>query len=64
LAQLQNGWKKEDPPRQKKLLVKVDVTELLVEWGMALWAMIVATIVGDLSLIAFYFLLRVGEYTI
>ena len=64
LAQLQNGWKKEDPPSEKKLPVEVDVPELLVKWGMAASAMVLATVVGDLTLIAFYFLLRVGEYTI
>ena len=64
LAQLQKGWQKEDPPSQKKLPVEVDVPELLVEWGMASSAVLLSAIVGDLTLVAFYFLLRVGEYTI
>ena len=64
LSQLFDGWKKEDPPSKKKLPVEVDVPELLVEWGLMSAATVLARVVGDLTLIAFYFLLRVGEYTI
>jgi hypothetical protein len=64
LAQLLDGWKKEDPPSKKTLPVEVDVPELLVEWGLQSGALLLAGVVGDLTLIAFYFLLRVGEYTI
>jgi hypothetical protein len=59
-----DGWKKADPPSRKKLPVEVDVPELLVKWGVVMGAAALATVVGDLTLIAFYFLLRVGEYTI
>ena len=64
LSQLLDGWRKEDPPSKKKLPVEVDVPELLVEWGLMSAATVLAGVVGDLTLIAFYFLLRVGEYTI
>jgi hypothetical protein len=53
-----NGYTKADPPTQKKLPVKADVPELLIEMGYGRHA------VGDLSLIAFYYLLRIGEYTV
>ena len=44
--------------------VEVDVPEFLVEAGREKEATELMRAVGDLSMIAFYFLLRVGEYTI
>eukprot|EP00984_Skeletonema_dohrnii_P028532 scaffold18565_cov71-Skeletonema_dohrnii-CCMP3373.AAC.3 len=59
-----DGWRKDDPPTTKKLPVEVDVPEYLADVGRQAHASPLQTVVGDLSLIAFYYLLRVGEYTI
>jgi hypothetical protein len=58
------GWRKEDPPTIKKLPVAIDVPELLSKIGMRKDANELDKAIGDLVLIAFYYLLRVGEYTI
>jgi hypothetical protein len=58
------GWDKEDPHTTKKLPVEVDVPELLVKWGSMSGASARDKATGDLTLIAFYYLLRVGEYTV
>jgi hypothetical protein len=66
LPQLQHtfdGWQKEDPPTLKKLLVEADVPEFIAEQGLRAAAMELEKAVGDLTLIAFYYLLCVGEYT-
>lgn len=57
------GWKKADPPTMKKLPVEVDVVEYLVSraWNKGGSEKDRAT--ADLELAAFYYLLRVGEYT-
>ena len=57
------GWRKEDPPTMKKLPVEADIPEQLVEVGMAKGATEQEKAVGDCALAAFYYLLRVGEYT-
>ena len=57
------GFKHEDPATQKKLPVEIDVVELCCEWGILGCATAKDRRTGDLILIAFYFLLRVGEYT-
>ena len=59
-----NGYTKADPPTQKKLPVEVDVPELLVEMGYGKTGSTLSQAVGNLSLIAFYYLLRIGEYTV
>ena len=58
------GWKKEDPPTLKKLPVKADIPELLSQLGAQPSANELDKAIGDLTIIAFYYLLRVGEYTI
>ena len=58
------GWKKEDPPTLKKLPVEADIPELLSQLGAQLSANELDKAIGDLTIIAFYYLLRVGEYTI
>ena len=63
LSQTLDGWRKEDPPVQKKLPVEVDVPEYLVKLGLEIGASHMEKALGNLVLIAFYFLLRVGEYT-
>jgi len=59
-----DGYTKADPPTQKKLPVEADVPELLLEMGYGKSGLIQMQAVGDLSLIAFYYLLRIGEYTV
>ena len=64
LTQMLDGWRKQDPPTIKKLPVEADVPELLSTVGALPTANQLDQAIGDLALIAFYFLLRVGEYTI
>ena len=64
LAQMLEGWRKSDPPTVKKLPVAIDIPELLAEVGRDPAANELDKAIGDLVLIAFYYLLRVGEYTI
>jgi hypothetical protein len=64
LSQMIDGFRKEDPPVRKKLPVEVDVPELLCTLGMLASATAKDNAVGDLVLLAFYFLWRVGEYTV
>ena len=59
-----DGYTKADPPTQKKLPVEADVPELIIEMGYGTSGSIQLQAVGDLSLIAFYYLLRIGEYTV
>ena len=59
-----DGFAKEDPPTRKMLPVESDVPELLVEMGYSKSGTAYTRAVGDLSLIAFYYLLRIGEYTV
>ena len=47
----------------KKLLVEADVPEFLAGLGRAADASTLVTEIGDYALIAFYYLLRLGEYT-
>ena len=58
-----DGWKKADPLSQKKLPVEVDIPEYLANLGRQVNATPLQQAVGDLCIIAFYYLLRVGEYT-
>jgi hypothetical protein len=58
------GWEKSDPPTVKKLPIAVDIPEYLATIGCAPQANELDNAIGDLALIAFYYLLRVGEYTI
>jgi hypothetical protein len=64
LQQIYDGWRKEDPATMKQLPVEADVPELLAERGRRPFATERDRAVGDLTLIAFYYLLRIGEYTI
>ena len=64
LAQMLDGWRKIDPPTIKKLPVESDVPELLSTIGADPTTNELDAAIGDLCLIAFYYLLRVGEYTI
>jgi hypothetical protein len=57
------GWK-DDPLTLKKLPVESDVPELLSHIGSLNNVNQLGKAIGDLALIAFYYLLRVGEYTV
>jgi hypothetical protein len=59
-----DGYTKEDPPTKKKLSVKANVPELLIEMGYGKSGSTHAQAVGNLSLIAFYYLLQIGKYTV
>ncbi len=61
---LLDGYTKADPPTQKKLLVEADVPKLLVEMDYGKTGSTQFQAVGNLSLIAFYYLLCIGEYTV
>jgi hypothetical protein len=58
------AYSKEDPPTKKMLLVEVDVPELLIEMGYGKLGTMHAQAIGDLALIAFYYLLCIGKYTV
>jgi hypothetical protein len=51
------GYSKEDPPTRKMLLIETDVPQLLVELGYSESGTAHAQAIGDLTLIAFYYLL-------
>jgi hypothetical protein len=59
-----DGYEKEDPATVKKLPVQADVPELLVATAYYGTGMAKDKATADLTMIAFYFLLRVGEYTV
>jgi hypothetical protein len=63
LAQMLDGWRKKDPPPMKKLPVEADEPEYLCNFGNTKLATPLEAAVGDLTIMAFYHLLRVGEYT-
>ena len=63
IQQTIDGWRKADPTSKKKMPVEVDVPEWLAERGRESFATERMRAVGDHALIAFYFLLRIGEYT-
>jgi hypothetical protein len=59
-----DGYLKVDPPTRKKLPVQSDVVELLVNTAYHQGSNLGQQAVADLTMIAFYYLLRVGEYTV
>ncbi len=63
IAEMLDAWHKEDPPRMKKLLVEADVLEYLANTGQDPHASVLDQTIGDLKMMTFYFLLRIGEYT-
>ena len=64
LSEMLSGFRKEDPATMKKMPVEADVPELLVKMGNECTANQLTKAVGDLALMAFYYILRVGEYTL
>ena len=59
-----DGMRKEDPVTKKMLPVESDVPEFIARIGCEGSATELEKAVGDHSLIAFYYLLRIGEYTV
>ncbi len=62
LQQIYNGRHKEDPPRTKQLPVEAKVPELLAKQGRK--ESVTERAIGDLFLIPFYYLFRIGEYMV
>ena len=60
LAEIMEGWRKEDPPTKKQLPVEIDEQEFLAQLGLEKYATEMVKAVGDCAIIAFYYLLRVG----
>jgi hypothetical protein len=63
IQKLMDGFSKADPPTTKQLPVEADVPEYLVNLGQESDARELDRAVGDLVMIAFYYLLRIGKYT-
>ena len=63
LKQMLDGWTEEDPPTVKKLPIEVDIPEYIANTAHQPDTSHNNQAIGDLVLIAFYYLLRVGEYT-
>jgi hypothetical protein len=59
-----DGYRKVDPPTKKKMPVQADVPELLVKTAYTLGKTNKEQAIADLTMIAFYYLLHVGEYTV
>ena len=64
IQELLDGYRISDPPTEKKLPIEVDVPELLFELGNGPSGTTLGKAVDDLTLIAFYYLLRMGKYTV
>ena len=60
LQQMLDGFRKADPPTTKQLPVEVDVPEYLVDLGQDPEARELDQAIGNLVMIAFYYLLWIG----
>ena len=58
-----NGFRKADPPTTKQLPVEADVPEFLIQLRLSPEARELNPAIDDLTMIAFYYLLRIGKYT-
>ena len=58
-----DGFRKADPQTTKQLPVEADIPELLVQLGLSPEAHKFDHAIGNLTMIAFYYLLCIGEYT-
>jgi hypothetical protein len=63
LQQMLDGFRKANPPTTKQLPVEADVPEFLVKLGLESDAHEFDRAIGDLTMIAFYYLLCIGKYT-
>jgi hypothetical protein len=61
LQELLDGYWLEDPPTEKKLPVEANLPELLFDMGYGPNGNTLGQAVGNLSIIVFYYLLRVGK---
>jgi hypothetical protein len=61
LQQRLDGWRHADPPTQKKLPIESDVPEYLVNEAGHKAATVLNQAIADLTTIAFYYLLLIGE---
>jgi hypothetical protein len=61
---MRDSYRNADPPTEKKMPIEADVPELLFDMGYGPNGTVLGQTVGDLTLISFYYLLRVGEYTV
>jgi hypothetical protein len=64
LQQTLDGWRHAHPPTEKKLPVESDVPEYLVNKAGHKAPTALGQAIDDLTTIVFYYLLRVGEYTV
>jgi hypothetical protein len=64
ISQMLDGFKKEDPLTIKKLPIEVDIPEYISLCSLRPTATEKDRTVADLIIIALYYLLRVGEYTV
>jgi hypothetical protein len=58
-----DGFQKADPPTTKQVPVETDVPEFLVQLRLSPEARKLESAIGNLTLIVFYYLLRIGKYT-
>ena len=63
LQHMLSGFTNFDPAVEKKLAVGPDVPKFAVEWAHRRQTSPQQQAVGDLIIVAFYYLLRIGEYT-
>ena len=63
MQQCLDGWRKGDPATEKKLPVEADIPDCILLWGRMRGASQREKCVGFLCVMAFYYLLRIGEYT-
>ena len=59
-----DGWHKDNPQTEKKLPIEADISEMLADLGHEEGASAQVKAVVDLCMIAFYYLLCIGEYTV
>ena len=59
-----DGYRKVDPPTKKMLPVQADVPELIVKMAYKLGSAEWEKAIANLTMIAFYYLLRIGKYTV
>ncbi len=59
-----NGWQKEDPLTTKQLPVEANVLEYIAQPGREEGRTSLDMAVRELVLVAFYYLLHIGEYTV
>ena len=64
ILQILDGFKNDNPPTVKKTPCTINLPEKMASWGLEKGASEFEKAVGDLGLVAMYYLLRVGKYTV